>query len=149
MKRKITLYIISVLLLSGVTSCNDWLDVEQDTEKKADDMFDDYNGFKGALMGCYADLAGTGLYGTNLTMSHVDALAGLWYIDNTRSGLSSTLSECYALSEHNYGNSYAEAAVKRIYGVFYNTILEANLVLQGCREKGGNIEGEEARALVE
>ena len=149
MKRKITLLLTAVLLLAGVTSCNDWLDVKQDTEKKADDMFDNYNGFKGALMGCYADLAGTSLYGTNLTMSHVDALAGLWYIDNTRSGLSSTLSECYALSEHNYGNSYAEAAVKRIYGAFYNTILEANLVLQGCREKGTNIDDEQVRALIE
>lgn len=149
MKRKITLFITSVLLLAGVTSCNNWLDVEQDTEKKAGEMFDDYNGFKGALAGCYADLAGANLYGMALTMSHVDALAGLWYIDNTRSGLSQTLLECNAFNEHNYGNNYAETAVKNIYGAFYNVILQANLIIEGCRDKGGYIEGEQARVLVE
>lgn len=148
MKRKITLFITFVLLLAILAACNDWLDVQQDTEKKAGEMFDDYNGFKGALMGCYADLAGVNLYGTALTMSHVDALAGLWYIDRTRSGLSQTLLECNAFSEHNYGNAYAETAVKNIYGAFYNVILQTNLILEGCRDKGGNID-KEARALVE
>lgn len=139
----------AIFLLSlTFMSCNDWLDVQQDTEKKADEMFDDYNGFKGALAGCYADLAGTDLYGTRLTMSDVECLAGLWYIDPSRD-LSETLQECNALTNHAYSNTYASDAIKSIYGAFYNVILEANLILEGCREKGGNIADEQIRALVE
>ena len=47
---------IAALLACGFASCNDWLDVQQNTEKKADHMFDNYDGFKGALAGCYSDL---------------------------------------------------------------------------------------------
>ena len=82
-KKNILTAMLLVLALISV-SCNDWLDVQQDTEKKADEMFDDYSGFKGALAGCYADLSGADLYGTRLTMSDVECLAGLWYIDPSR-----------------------------------------------------------------
>ena len=147
MKKENILTLIFLLSLS-LASCNDWLDVQQDTEKKASEMFDDYNGFKGALAGCYADLAETDLYGTRLTMSDVECLAGLWYIDPSRN-LSETLQACNALTNHAYSNSYASDAIKSIYGAFYNVILEANLILEGCREKGDNIADERIRALVE
>lgn len=147
MKKENILTLIFLLSLS-LASCNDWLDVQQDTEKKASEMFDDYNGFKGALAGCYADLSASDLYGTRLTMSDVECLAGLWYIDPSRD-LSETLQACNALTNHVYSNSYASDAIKSIYGAFYNVILEANLILEGCREKGDNIADERIRALVE
>lgn len=147
MRKKNILAVVLILSLNFV-SCNDWLDVQQDTEKKADEMFDDYSGFKGALAGCYADLSGTDLYGTRLTMSDVECLAGMWYIDQTRD-LSETLLECTALMSHAYSNSYAVEAIKSIYGAFYNVILEANLIINGCQEKRNNIPDERIRALVE
>ena len=54
-KKNILTAMLLVLALISV-SCNDWLDVQQDTEKKADEMFDDYSRYKGALAACYADL---------------------------------------------------------------------------------------------
>lgn len=148
MRIKYISFLISALLLGGTTSCNDWLDIEQNTEKKADNMFDNYSGFKGALSGCYSDLASTSLYGMNLTMSHVDALAGMWYIDQSWN-FTQTMYECDALTRHEYGSSYSETAIKRIYGALYNTILEANTVLKGCREHAQNIDFPESRPVIE
>lgn len=146
-KKNILTAMLLVLALISV-SCNDWLDVQQDTEKKADEMFDDYSGFKGALAGCYADLSGADLYGTRLTMSDVECLAGLWYIDPSRD-LSETLLADNALTNHAYSNTYALDAIKSIYGAFYNVILESNLILEGCREKSNHIPDARIRALVE
>ena len=67
MKKKYISIMLSATLALGMTSCNDWLDVEQNTEKQAGKMFDNYDGFKGALAGCYSDLVRTDLYGTRLT----------------------------------------------------------------------------------
>lgn len=139
------LLFICVALFS---SCNDWLNIEQDTEKKADEMFNNYDGFKGALSGCYSDLAQTNLYGTRLTMSDTEALANLWYLRYKDSYIA-TLQECYYLSLHQYDNTYAEDAIRSIYGAFFNTILEANMVIKGCHENGASIGSQQALAVVE
>lgn len=56
MKKKYLSILLSVVLMGGLTSCNDWLDVKQPTEKKAEDMFENYDGFKASLAGCYSNL---------------------------------------------------------------------------------------------
>lgn len=147
--KHISICILLSILFAGMNiSCNDWLDVEQVTEKKANAMFNDYNGFKGALAGCYLKLTSKDLYGTSMTMAHVESLGGLWDID-TQQSLNQTLLECEALSRHDYGESHSENSIKRMYGSLYNVILEANLLLKGCREKGSNIGIPESRAVIE
>ena len=148
MKKKYITIILSAVFVLGMTSCNDWLDVEQNTERQANKMFDNYDGFKGALAGCYSDLVKTDLYGTRLTMSNVDAMACLWYMDETKTYKSSILDNFY-FRIHDYTNTNSEASIRAIYSAFYNTILEANMVIKGAQEKGNNIENPKSRALVE
>lgn len=140
--------LFSIILLGIFTSCDNWLDIEQDTEKKDTEMFKNYNGFKGALAGCYLSLTSSDLYGSSLTMSHLEGLAGLWYIQDDREK-SELLHECDGLSRHDYSDTYSQNAIKRIYGALYNVILEANVVLKGCKEHGGNIPFPESSAVVE
>lgn len=147
MKKKYITIMLSAVFALGMTSCNDWLDVEQNTEKQADKMFDDYEGFKGALAGCYSDLAKTDLYGTRLTMSNVDAMACLWYMDETKQYKNSILDNYY-FRNHDYTNTNTEASIRAIYSAFYNTILEANMIIEAVQEKGNNIENSVSRSLV-
>ena len=49
MKKRYITIILAAVLSGGLTSCNDWLDVEQNTEKKAEHMFETYDGFKAAI----------------------------------------------------------------------------------------------------
>ena len=46
---KIKLYILACWLLSGLVSCNDWLDVKPETEMTLEEMYADQQGFQDAL----------------------------------------------------------------------------------------------------
>lgn len=149
MKKKYILMTIAALLTFAFVSCNDWLDIEQNTEKKADAMFDNYDGFKGALAGCYSDLLKTDLYGTRLTMTDIEALADLWILDVSNSNYDDQMLTSAYFREHNYTHDLTETAIRSIYSAFYNTILEANMVIKACPEHGDNISDAKSRAVVE
>ena len=141
---------IAALLACGFASCNDWLDVQQNTEKKADHMFDNYDGFKGALAGCYSDLLKSDLYGTRLTMTDIEGLACLWSLDVGNSNYTDGMLTSAYFREHNYSHDLTETAIRSIYGAFYNTILEANMVIQGViRSTGRTSRKKTSRAVVE
>lgn len=149
MKKKYITMAIAALLTCGFTSCNDWLDIEQNTEKKADNMFENYDGFKGALAGCYSDLMKSDLYGTRLTMTDVDALACLWILDVSNANYSDNMETSAYFREHNYTHNMTETAIRSIYSAFYNTILEANMVINAVPEYGQNISDSKSRAVIE
>ena len=69
------LYVAGVVLLLGLTSCNDWLDVQSKIDIKEDGMFDSESGYWDALVGVYAGMGSTSLYGTALTMGTLDIVA--------------------------------------------------------------------------
>lgn len=148
MKMKYIFYLVTGLLLGSTTSCDDWLNIEQDTEKKAENMYDNYSGFQGALAGCYFDLAKTDLYGMRLSMADTEALAGLWYIDISKSA-NRIMDADYYLTQHDYNHAYSVEAIKKIYGGLYNAILEANNVLKGCKKHGHNVPFPKSRAVIE
>ena len=149
MKKKYVTMAIAALLACGFTSCNDWLDIEQNTEKKADHMFENYDGFKGALAGCYSDLTNSNLYGTRLTITDIEALANLWVLDVSNNNLKGEMRTSAYFREHDYTHSTTETAIRDIYLAFYNTILEANMVIKGVLENGNNIPDSKSRAVIE
>lgn len=151
MKKKYLTFLLSAMFLGGLTSCNDWLDVEQNTEKPAESMFDNYDGFKGALTGCYSDMTKTDLYGTRLTMSSIESLASLWYLDEASLPYySDKIKENYYLRVHDYGHTMSQDVIKAIYSGLYNAILETNMVIKAFQDgKGTTIIYPESRAVVE
>ena len=149
MKKKYISLLLSVLLVGGFTSCSDWLDVEQNIEKDADEMFDTYDGFKGALTGCYSDLAKTDLYGTRMTMSNVDALASLWYMEGSID-YRDNIQENYYLRVHDYSQTMSQDVFQTIYSNLYNAVLETNMIIKAFHEgKGVSIADAASRAVVE
>ncbi len=147
MRKKYMPLLLSAFLL--LTACDDWLDVQQNTEKKDVQMFDTYKGFQGALAGCYDDLAKANLYGDKLMYSYIESMANLWYVGTSANNLAQNILPNYYFMTHEYGHSVAEVEIKNIYADLFNTVLEANMVIKGCEEKGNVIPSSKARAVVE
>ena len=149
MKKKYISFLFAACLLGTMPSCSDWLDVTQNIEKDADKMFDNYSGFKGALTGCYSDLTKRDLYGTRMTMSTVDALASLWYLDMSVDYYD-YIKENYYLRNHDYSQTMSQSIFESIYSNMYNAVLEVNRVIQAFQEgKGLVISDAKSRAVVE
>ena len=95
MKKLINKSIILSLVVA-LTACNDWLNVSPKTDMKAEDLFSTEAGFRDALIGVYALMATSNLYGKNLSYGYLDVLAQ--YYTSPRSNTSTGY-------EHNLKNS--------------------------------------------
>jgi hypothetical protein len=124
------------------SSCNDWLDVRPDTQQEEGDMFTTYKGFKDALTGCYETLAGTDLYGENMTMTYIETLADMWYVDSETSEYNKYL------STHVYTNELAKLAIKTMYSGLFNVIVQANMIIKHC-ESNGSVMPDSTLAVIE
>ena len=128
------------------TSCDDWLDVRGENISKENDQFENYKGFRDALIGCYMAMGDADAYGERLTMTDAEYLANLWYVE---SSYETSAPEKYALSHHNYQSDYSRPAVKAIYAKLFNIVASANVLLRNIDEKGGNIADQKIRAMIE
>lgn len=141
------IYILVLLLVAfGASSCNDWLDVRPETEQKEDDQFSTYKGVCSAMTGLYMLMGDQDIYGKRLTMTNIESLANLWYIDE---GRTNRYEDSY-LKEHDYSNvTYSQAAIKAIYAKLFNTIVQANVIIKHLNEHGDVISDPAIRATLQ
>ena len=100
MKTTLISHICKLGILSlclGMASCNDWLDVQSKVDIKETDVFADESGFWDSLAGVYSSMGSTSLYGSALTMSTLDILAGYYDIQYGQ-----VTEGVYNLSRYNY-----------------------------------------------
>lgn len=128
-----------------LTACNDWLDVRPDTEQKEEDQFSTYQGFQDALIGCYMSLGSQDIYGERLTMTNIESLANLWYIDND----ATTRYEDKDLMAHSYTTTYSKDAIEVIYAGLFNAIAQANVIIKNIDERGDIILDPAIRATIQ
>lgn len=132
-----------LLTSSLLTSCEDWLDVQGENTQKEIDMFDEYKGFRDALTGCYLSFSSQNLYGMKLTMTDIENLACLWYVDN-----SITDEQAFgALSRHKYDTDAARGSIKSIYKELFSTIVAVNVLLKNIDENGDIVGKENIRNI--
>lgn len=124
-------------------SCNDWLDVKPDSETEAKEMFTTAEGFKDALTSCYIKLNQTDLYGKRLTMTDIEYLAQHWDLDPI------LYESEVSFKNFNYSEDYGKSILQAIYGGLYNTIAQANTVLENMPAQGSVIRNENLRAVIE
>ena len=53
--KKIFIICVSALAIT-LTSCEDWFDISAKSELKADDLLNNEQGYRDALIGCYASM---------------------------------------------------------------------------------------------
>lgn len=137
----------SILMLASLlcTGCNDWLDVKGETEAKEEDLFQKESGFQSALTGCYINMASTDLYGERLTMSNIESIANLWTLGNNHR----RETDVY-FKQHKYEEEgYTRTALDAIYNKLYNTITQANMLIDNLGKTGDVIEESAMRAVIE
>ncbi len=130
------IYLFLAFVAFGMTSCNDWLDVHLETEQKEDEQFSTYDGFCDALTGCYMTLASQDIYGERLSITYIESLANLWYMeDDSETGRKAD----YDLKNHNYTTTTAESAIQTMYAGLFNVIAQANSIIKNVDEKGESV----------
>ena len=134
MKQRINIYILLAFFI-GLTSCDDYLNIEPEGTVLNHQMFKDFDGYRDAMLGVYSHLNTQELYGNALSYGFVDELAHLYYSFPTGSGEANNMT----LQRHmNY--EYEDAAVKseidNIWSRAYTSISHINNVI-------GNAESED------
>ena len=127
------------------SSCNDWLDVQPETESKEENLFSEYRGFRSALTGCYMAMADDDAYGMRLTMTNIESLAGVWYFASEPYG---TNADNYYLTLHDYNNDDAREAVQTIYSKMYNIIVQLNKIIRNAESNPGAFPNEQTQAVI-
>ncbi len=117
------IYLI-IIIGMALTACEDWFDVSPKTEMKADDMFQDERGFRDALIGAYTLMTADQIYGKEMVMGFVEALA------QTYDGLSTSLGSPYLnTAKYAYAEASEENRLKGIWKNQYKVIANINGLL--------------------
>lgn len=121
MQKQYLLIIVTLLVLS---SCNKWLDVKPESVVAADELFKTEAGFQESLNGIYTRCTGTDLYGLQLTSGWPEVLAQNYYIfQDDKWGYRQT-------SLYNYKDQGFTARKDAAWMGLYNAIANCNLILQ-------------------
>lgn len=128
-RRGLRATMLLLLCLPLLTACKGWFDISPKSELKADDLLRTEQGFRDALMGCYALMADADLYGASLTYTYADVLAGYY---PTAAGTLHSFRYAYA---YDYANSTEEARTTRIWKDLYNVIANLNNLLQSIDQQ--------------
>ena len=127
MKKLINKSIIFSLIFA-LTSCNDWLNVSPKTDMKAEDLFSTESGFRDALIGVYALMSTSNLYGRNLSYAYLDVLAQYYTSprSNTSTGYEHSLKNA---AEYKYTESGEEARILSLWSSHFSAIANINQAL--------------------
>lgn len=143
MKNKI---LILMAVVSTLTfSCSKWLDVTPGTEKTAKTMFESYQGYKDALIGCYMKMSDRSLYGDKLTMTTIEYLAQHWDLGDGHYG-----TKAKSIKKWDYQEPQVKDEFLSIYSSLYNVVIQANSILKALPITGSSVIFEDdARSIIE
>lgn len=114
-----------MVIISSLTACKKFLDVEPKDSLSEKEFFTSEAGFQQALNGVYSQLASRDLYGDKLTMGFVSALAQNYAITSVQSTI--PLVETTKL---NYTTAEVQTHVSTIWSTSYNAIAGLNKILE-------------------
>lgn len=135
-------YILYLLIFTVFYACDDFLDQKPKTQVDATYMFETEQGFKDALIECYAKMGQSILYGQQLTMTTIELMAQHWDLDNIYGNQQE-------LKQLDFTTSYTRGLFSGIYGALYNVVVQANDVLKNLTKNGSVINSEETRQVIE
>lgn len=114
-----------IALLFFTSSCEKYLTIEPATETTAEKLFASTQGYTDALVGIYLGMRKNYAPGTFLTSNGTDYMAQLWYTAPPNA----TVNINDQLIHHRYKDTEADAALNTVFLNQYNTILNANTLL--------------------
>lgn len=145
---KIKLYIIAVIILWGnmLSSCSDWFDISPKTDVKAEEFFENENGFMSSLAGLYLLMTEGNAYGADLSFSLIDQLAQMY--DMIPEGATDR-NAIYNYTQTTSGGYNTKGRMENIWLTSYNIIANANNLLKWLDKNGESvILNEETRRML-
>lgn len=122
-------YLISILTICLLASCSKWLDVTPASEVSKDALFSTEDGFKEAINGLYGRLTKEDLFGRELTVGSLDALAQNYTVDVSDPWMYGPT------MRFNYKDQYFMSRRDEMWKGLYNVVANANLVLENVDAK--------------
>lgn len=119
---------VLVGLLTLLTSCESWFDVDPRTEIKEKDLFKNENGFFDALIGVYSIMARPALYGDELTMGAPEAIVQNYYI-----GYNSA-HPLYYLTTFDYTHTRVRPTISAFWTNLYEAVVNVNNLLENLEK---------------
>ncbi len=138
---KISKLLTIAFLSCSLVSCNDWLDVEPNTEMDRNDLFKNEAGFADAMSGVYAIMSNNNLYGKTLTWHLVELMGGGAYA-NAGYNLNH-LRFCFHPNAENYYVNNQNQFIDPIWRNAYNAIANINSILESIDEHQNVFEGDD------
>ncbi len=126
-----------------LAACESWLDVEPDTSVDENKLFSTEQGFKDAMAGVYADMAGSSLYGEALSFGFLDILAQQYDYETVNNSYGSY----YRLADYDYEYAPNKSRISHIWNNLYSTIAEVNNILSWI-DRNGDVLTEVNRSLI-
>lgn len=126
MKHYIYKSICALLLLTGSTSCNDWLDVQPASQVEDTELFNTENGFKEALSGVYSSMVSDNTYTKEMLFGMIGVLGQEW--DNYPASYQDIV-------DYNYSTATPTAMIAAIWSTSYNGIANVNNLLSHIDDK--------------
>lgn len=128
MKAKIFLSIkISVLCVVLFASCNKWVDLPPKDRLTQKVLFSTKEGYLKALVGIYSEFSNTSLYGRDLTMGMLDAMAQYYNMGDAEHTQ-------LPFASFDYASDTFKSKANTIWTKFYNLIANSNAILDQCQE---------------
>ncbi len=121
-------YILSIFILTALTSCNDWLDINPRSQIKGDVLYDSEDGYKQALNGVYIKLAEKDLYGRNGMMQIPEFLARNWTVPAKTTDLTN-----YSITNFDFTEKESEEAISNLFAAYYSAIAQVNDILANLK----------------
>lgn len=119
-----------MIIMAGTSSCESYLDVEPKSSLSEDDLFSSALGFEQAATGVYAKMAAKAMYGDNMSLGFVSALAQNYATEGTSAPLVQTRA-------YNYASAEVIAITNDIWKESYNQIAAVNKVLENTQKNAG------------
>ncbi len=120
--------IVFFFVVGGLSSCNDWLDINADTKVVQEELFESYEGFRSSLNGIYRLLGTKELYARNLTWGAASVLGNNYEKNTLPYSYRDFLNDYEAVS----GKKYVEEIWEQGYKLISNC---NNLLIQGRDKK--------------
>lgn len=117
--------LVALVVCFVLSSCDKYLDVSPKSSVPEDEMFSSEIGFNQALAGVYSTIASRSLYGDNLSMGFVSALA-----QNYNTSGTSTMALFVPTRNYEYQSDQVLGYTNSIWNSAYNAIAAVNNILK-------------------
>lgn len=118
----LTSFILSLVLMSTLSSCNDWLAVDMEDAIMEDQIFSDDDGYKAVLNGVYVKMNNN--YATTLTTTVIDVMAQYWDVRQNSNH------KFFVYADYDFTDETFESTNESVWTNQYNQIANLNNLIE-------------------